>query len=304
MTVIPLVDGPLVTIGQLQRSFGPVAGAVMGYGEGEFGEDGRLQWCASVLPGQAMSTFLNRRRIDEKAAQRDPDKPFLILLGSLKRAQDRGGVPNALFGIGLAAPVGAKAETILHPHHLARRENIKDGHFRWPVGVPLLRAWLSDPPAPFSTIICQPHRAFGSSDGNRVVPLDQLIPGLVTALLSIPVQEAVLDRPFPLPPFLAKLERKWREGKLRVRTGKEPVRDPAVVGAALAANLVRFGTYRCEECAYEPAKDTKVPSGKERSMLDVHHVNPIAGGERETALADVIVLCPMCHRREHLQPVA
>lgn len=297
----PLVEGPVITLGHLQRSLGPCAGTVMGYGEGEIGEDGRLQWCASVLPGQAITHFLNRRRRELKAAGRDDRKPFLIAMGTLKRAKERGGVPEALFGVGLAAPEGAKAEDLLHPHHLARPENLDEaGRFRWPIGVPLLRVWLSCPPVPFATIIGAPHRRFGSSDGNRVVPLDELIPGLSAAALEVTLQEVVLDRPRPLPPYLAKLERRWREGALRYRTRKEPIRNRTLVDAALAENLARHGDYRCEECAYEPAGDPKVMKGAERGMLDVHHFEGIATGERETTLGDVIVLCPLCHRREHV----
>lgn len=272
----------------------------MGYGEGEIGEDGRLQWCASVLPGQAITHFLNRRRSELKAAGQNDKTPFLIAMGSLKRAKDRGGVPEALFGVGLAAPEGAKAEDLLHPHHLTRPENLdKAGRFRWPIGVPLLRVWLSCPPVPFATIVGGPHRRFGSSDGNRVVPLDELIPGLSTAALGVALQEVVLDRSQPLSPYLAKLERRWREGGLRYRTRKEPVRNQRLVDAALAENLARHGAYRCEECGYEPTNDPKVKRGAERGMLDVHHLEGIATGERETTLEDVIVLCPLCHRREH-----
>lgn len=119
MVVQPLLEGPSITVGQLQRAFGPCVGAVMGYGEGEVGDDGRLQWCAAVLPRQGIPKFLDRRRIAEKAAGRDIERPFLLAMGSLKRARDRGGVGEALFGIGLAAPRNAPAEAILHPHHIS-----------------------------------------------------------------------------------------------------------------------------------------------------------------------------------------
>ena len=196
MNIQPALSGPEVTFRQLEWSFGPCEGAVMGYGEGEFGADGRLQWCASVLPGQAMSHFLNRRRVSLKAAHQDEKKPFLILLGSLKRASDKGGVPEALFGVGLAAPYQLDATTLLHKHHLARPENInRQGRFRWPTGVPLLRVWLSTPPKPFAEIIGRQHRRFNSSDGNRVVPLEELLPGLSRAASTVILREAVSDRP-------------------------------------------------------------------------------------------------------------
>jgi len=302
--ISPLLEGPVVTLGQLQKSFGPCVGAVMGYGEGEVGDDGRLQWCAAVLPGQAMTHFLNRRMREFKETGQDAEKPFLLTMGTLKRAKERGGVPEALFGVGLAAPKGASAEDILHSHHLTRPENLDDaGRFRWPIGVALLRVWLASPPVPFANLT-GPHRRFGSSDGNRVVPLDELIPGLGAAILAASLQEAVLNRPKPLSPYLARMEQKWREGSLRYRTRKETVRNRAVVEAALDDNLARHGTYRCEECGYEPITDPKVEKDSERAMLDVHHLDGMTNGERETALRDVIVLCPLCHRREHAGKIA
>lgn len=230
----------------------------MGYDEGEVGDDGRFQWCASVLPGNAMSHFLTKRVRRLKELKKAADEPFLLGMGTLKRAKDRGGVPEALYGVGLAAPFGCESEKLLHPHHLTRPENLNSaGKFRWPIGVPLLRIWLCSPPIQFATLV-GPHRAFGSSDGNRVVPLDELLPGLSAAVLGVSLQEAVLDRPKPLPPYLDKLERKWREGSIRYRTSSEPVRSRVLVEAALDANLKRHGAHRCEECMYEPSMDPKV----------------------------------------------
>jgi 5-methylcytosine-specific restriction protein A len=39
------------------------------------------------------------------------------------------------------------------------------------------------------------------------------------------------------------------------------------------------------------------------SQLDVHHLDPIAEGQRRTRLEDVVVLCANCHRLAHsLEP--
>jgi Rad3-related DNA helicase len=62
-------------------------------------------------------------------------------------------------------------------------------------------------------------------------------------------------------------------------------RDLALRKAALA----KYG-HRCTKCAFEP---------QHLSQLDVHHLNPIAEGQRRTILADVTVLCANCHRLEH-----
>ena len=35
------------------------------------------------------------------------------------------------------------------------------------------------------------------------------------------------------------------------------------------------------------------------SQLDVHHLDPIAEGQRRTKIEDVVVLCANCHRLAH-----
>ncbi len=62
-------------------------------------------------------------------------------------------------------------------------------------------------------------------------------------------------------------------------------RDPAVRRAALK----HYGR-KCKECGFVPKVD---------SQLDVHHLNPIAEGQRQTRIEDVVVLCANCHRLAH-----
>ena len=51
--------------------------------------------------------------------------------------------------------------------------------------------------------------------------------------------------------------------------------------------------YTCQACRFR----LKVNG---RYIIECHHKNPIgAGGERETALDDLVCLCPVCHRIAH-----
>ena len=85
-------------------------------------------------------------------------------------------------------------------------------------------------------------------------------------------------------------------------------RSQAIVAQKLAENKQRYNGYRCEDCNYAPANDTRITDWIEgyvsddlmRGILDVHHKNPISDGERETTLGDLRVLCPLCHRRRHI----
>jgi hypothetical protein len=266
---------------------------VLGYGEGEFGVDGRLQWCAAMLPNDAMVRFVNARNAEGKR------RPFLIAMGSLKRAEARGGVGNALYGFGLAANASLPATELLHPDQIAQPENLReDGSFRWPNGVPFLRVWICRPPRKFEALTGEPV-VFQQHHGNRVVALEEVPGDLHEAVLDVELREAALDRPKPLPVSLDPTPR-FREGGLRVRLQNQRERNPEVVRHALRANLVQFGDYTCEECSYCPSKDSRVPRGRARSMLDVHHIEALKGGERDTVIEGLAVLCPLCHRRHHI----
>jgi 5-methylcytosine-specific restriction protein A len=62
------------------------------------------------------------------------------------------------------------------------------------------------------------------------------------------------------------------------------------------------GTLYCDLCRFDPTKDPMLTGIKPRSMLDVHHKNPLAEGVRYTNDADLALLCPTCHRAEHMSP--
>jgi 5-methylcytosine-specific restriction protein A len=56
----------------------------------------------------------------------------------------------------------------------------------------------------------------------------------------------------------------------------------------------------CDHCSFDPAERLRGTSIRPRSTLDVHHKNPLQEGRRLTTLADFALLCPTCHRIEHL----
>lgn len=301
----PMFTGPEVTVAELEAVFGSIVGAVMGYGEGEFGADGRLRWCAAVLPGNSMQFYLCNRAKEVKATGGNPRQPFLLAMGSLKRAAKYGGVPRALYGVALAYPGNLPAEEILHKEDLQREDfNSDDGKFRWPMGVPFLRVWLSHPPVSFADILSYEPRPFNQSDGTNVIPLDKLDSGLSSKIGSCRLREVILDRPSSIPSNVIKEEKKYREGYLIPRRGRyEKARSKAAVDAALDSNIKKFGEYTCEdeECGYTAANDQWIKIEDRRKMFEVHHRIILAKGVRDTSVNDLVVLCPRCHRREHLK---
>jgi HNH endonuclease len=73
--------------------------------------------------------------------------------------------------------------------------------------------------------------------------------------------------------------------------------------AKLAQAYIRDRTLRglltCESCGFDPIKKVQGTAVKPRSLLDVHHRNPLDAGVRQTTLQDFCLLCPNCHRFEH-----
>lgn len=50
--------------------------------------------------------------------------------------------------------------------------------------------------------------------------------------------------------------------------------------------------YTCQACGNKP-----VIKGK--PLVECHHLRPLAEGQRETRLSDLVTLCPTCHRAVH-----
>jgi 5-methylcytosine-specific restriction protein A len=63
----------------------------------------------------------------------------------------------------------------------------------------------------------------------------------------------------------------------------------------------RVGNLACDDCAFDPSKLAAEVGVKPRGLLDVHHKNPLDEGIRYTTTADFALLCPTCHRVEHVR---
>jgi 5-methylcytosine-specific restriction protein A len=61
----------------------------------------------------------------------------------------------------------------------------------------------------------------------------------------------------------------------------------------------RDGQLTCDNCGFDPTCKIANTAVKARSLLDVHHMNPLDEGIRYTTEADFCLLCPNCHRFMH-----
>ncbi|WP_367715119.1 HNH endonuclease [Nitratireductor sp. GISD-1A_MAKvit] len=62
----------------------------------------------------------------------------------------------------------------------------------------------------------------------------------------------------------------------------------------------KAGMIACDACDFDPAALAAELGVKARGFLDVHHKNPLDEGGRYTTTADFALLCPTCHRVEHI----
>jgi hypothetical protein len=79
----------------------------------------------------------------------------------------------------------------------------------------------------------------------------------------------------------------------------------AMIAIAFKKQREKGGKLQCDECQGDASQldPTGRLTGKSihnRSMFDAHHKNPMFAGERVTSISDFLLLCPNCHRMEHL----
>lgn len=63
---------------------------------------------------------------------------------------------------------------------------------------------------------------------------------------------------------------------------------------ALAEQRKEQDNYTCQSCGLRL-------SVQQRFVIECHHLEPVALGIRETTLADLVSLCPTCHRIAHMR---
>ncbi|WP_374448498.1 HNH endonuclease [Stella sp.] len=89
-----------------------------------------------------------------------------------------------------------------------------------------------------------------------------------------------------------------KEGGCRVASRTIRIRS-ALVAQQFVADREGRGTFVCDECGFDPeplARKAEIPV---RSLMDVHHRDPLAEGRRLTTCNDFELLCPTCHRLRH-----
>jgi 5-methylcytosine-specific restriction protein A len=88
------------------------------------------------------------------------------------------------------------------------------------------------------------------------------------------------------------------EGLTEEQRSKVRVRA-AWLGDRFLRERRRAGTLVCDACDFDPAIRVAGTGIQPRSLLDIHHRDPLAEGKRYTTVLDFQLPCPTCHRFEH-----
>ncbi len=92
---------------------------------------------------------------------------------------------------------------------------------------------------------------------------------------------------------LSAMEGMTEEQKRKIR------KRAAWLAERYARQRTRESRLLCDDCGFDPQSRTLGTGVKPRSILDVHHKNPLDEGVRVTTLSDFCLLCPNCHRFAH-----
>ena len=68
----------------------------------------------------------------------------------------------------------------------------------------------------------------------------------------------------------------------------------------IATHRASIGQMHCDHCGLDPLSLIGGRPVRPRSLLDVHHKSPLDEGRRYTTFQDFSLLCPTCHRFEHM----
>jgi 5-methylcytosine-specific restriction protein A len=190
-----------------------------------------------------------------------------------------------------------------------------DSRKRWSVAFPIVESF---------EIVGKPHarEVFGDEMFRRIYqsqsavlrPLDDearaAIAGLEirqvfapNAIIAIE-DEFVMANRSELPKKIERLIHNDMDGALEGQTVEQQakIRRLAVwLADKFVKQRAKAGTLRCDNCGFDPVALVDGLSLNARSCFDVHHRFPLDEGIRYTTIADFSLLCPMCHRIEHLR---
>ena len=187
--------------------------------------------------------------------------------------------------------------------------------YRWSVAFPIVESWEIDG-FPKARDVFGP-QAYGRLYGHSSGTLRPLAASEQEALVDLAItrqdaagswiaieEEIRIAEASEIPPQLQRMiDRDLGEGAFEGETEERKVqlRKRAAWQANRFVNARRrAGTLHCDHCGFDPVTLLDPARFRARSALDAHHRRPLEQGPRLTRIEDFALLCPTCHRVEHL----
>lgn len=226
-------------------------------------------------------------------AERAQTQPYFLTIGGGEQ------VPDALRGrvLELVRATGVYGETTA----FVRDEDLRARLAQWPVAIIVSEVYTVSGEPRLVEDLGFPDRRILANAYDSVIRDEDQIERLWDALKDWNVERRwdVLPPPGFRDPgkvqmygsMYPKLDSKSAEGKRVWKLQQEIERDPRLKREAKALNRAKNGgVIVCEACDFSDPLD---------SMFDAHHLQPLAAGNRESRVDDLVVLCPTCHRWAH-----
>jgi 5-methylcytosine-specific restriction protein A len=226
-------------------------------------------------------------------------------------------VANRLIAVHRLRPAARELVTIIGDAEFSRLQNMwaKDGkRCRWSVAFPVIESYeiIGQPLATdvlrtqsFRRLFAHPSgtlRVLNDEERREIAHLSIRHRETRNAWIGIadelPMaeQSEISPRTIKLIDFdlaIAAMEGLTEELRQKVRRRAAWLADQFVRKRAREKKLI------CDQCGFDPTSKVAGSSISPRTLLDVHHKNPLAEGRRYTTLADFDLLCPNCHRFAH-----
>jgi 5-methylcytosine-specific restriction protein A len=194
----------------------------------------------------------------------------------------------------------------------------RDGNrVRWSVAFPIVETYeIEDPPYAIDVLGADSYRRLFAhpatllrplNDGERTKLADLMIKPRPATNAWIAIEDEVrfaLQDEKKIPPAIRRsieidltgaMEGFSEERRVMIRMRAAWQAYKYVLARQTAGRLI------CDDCDFNPAVRIAGRAIRPRSLLDVHHREPLAEGIRYTASTDAYftLLCPTCHRLEH-----
>ncbi len=186
--------------------------------------------------------------------------------------------------------------------------------YRWSVAFPIIESFdIIDPPEARTIFGLEAYLRLFAHPSGALRPLDELDRQKLAelALKSRPTKnawiaiedEAEMAARSQIDPRISRdidhdlantaMEGLTKEQKLKFRRRAAWLADRFVRDRQKAQKLI------CDDCGFDPAARAVGTKVSPRSLIDVHHIRPLAEGQRYTTTSDFKLLCPNCHRFAH-----